>query len=143
MHLGALALALVLSSIAVPLAVDAQQPGKLYRIGMLERTSTAINAASLDGFRQGLRELGYVEELDETDQAFAPEAEIFESEDDRSVAEAMCREIGSQLFPDNPLGWEDLQSVVVFPDSVPNATLPIFWRSGTVDGQLWKALFDR
>jgi len=84
-----------------------------------------------------------VEELDETDQAFAPEAEIFESEDDRSVAEAMCREIGSQLFPDNPLGWEDLQSLVVFPDSVPNATLPIFWRSGTVDGLPWKALFDR
>jgi putative ABC transport system substrate-binding protein len=28
---------------------------------MLERTSTAINAANLEGFRQGLRELGYVE----------------------------------------------------------------------------------
>jgi putative ABC transport system substrate-binding protein len=28
---------------------------------MLERTSTTINAANLDGFRQGLRELGYVE----------------------------------------------------------------------------------
>jgi putative ABC transport system substrate-binding protein len=57
----ALALGLVLSSIGAPLAADAQQPGKLYRIGMLERTSTAINAANLEGFRQGLRELGYVE----------------------------------------------------------------------------------
>jgi putative ABC transport system substrate-binding protein len=28
---------------------------------MLERTSAAINAANLDGFRQGLRDLGYVE----------------------------------------------------------------------------------
>jgi putative ABC transport system substrate-binding protein len=28
---------------------------------MLERTSTAINAATLDGFRRGLRELGYLE----------------------------------------------------------------------------------
>ena len=61
MHLGALVLALVVSSIAAPLAVDAQQPEKVYRIGMLERTSTAINAANLNGFRQGLRELGYVE----------------------------------------------------------------------------------
>ena len=61
MHRGALVVALVLSSIAAPLAVDAQRPGKLYRIGMLERTSTAINAANLEGFRQGLRELGYVE----------------------------------------------------------------------------------
>jgi putative ABC transport system substrate-binding protein len=57
----ALVLALLLSSLAPPLAGDAQQPEKLYRIGVLERTSTAINAANLDGFRQGLRELGYVE----------------------------------------------------------------------------------
>ena len=61
MHFGALVLAFVISSVAAPLAVDAQQPEKLYRIGMLERTSPAINAANLNGFRQGLRELGYVE----------------------------------------------------------------------------------
>jgi len=42
--------------------VAAQQAGKVYRFGVLERTSPAINAANLDGFRQGLRELGYVEE---------------------------------------------------------------------------------
>jgi putative ABC transport system substrate-binding protein len=47
--------------LAAPLAVDAQRAEKLYRIGMLERTSTAINAANLEGFRQGMRELGYVE----------------------------------------------------------------------------------
>jgi len=57
----ALVLALLLSSLAAPLTVDAQGPEKLYRIGMLERTSIAINAANLDGFRQGLRELGYIE----------------------------------------------------------------------------------
>jgi putative ABC transport system substrate-binding protein len=60
-HLGALGLALLLSSIAAPLSDGAQQPEKLYRIGMLERTSIAINAANVNGFRQGLRELGYVE----------------------------------------------------------------------------------
>ena len=58
---GFLALVVLLSSLAAPLAVDAQQPEKLYRIGMLERTSTAINAPNIDGFRQGLRDLGYVE----------------------------------------------------------------------------------
>ncbi len=45
----------------MPRGVDAAQPEKLYRIGMLERTSPAINAANVDSFRQGLRELGYVE----------------------------------------------------------------------------------
>ena len=52
------------AAIAAPLAAEAQQTGKVYRIGMLERTSPAINAANLDGFRQGLRELGYVEGKD-------------------------------------------------------------------------------
>jgi hypothetical protein len=47
--------------LTVPLAAEAQQPQKLYRIGILDRTSTAINAANLDASRQGLRELGYVE----------------------------------------------------------------------------------
>jgi putative ABC transport system substrate-binding protein len=39
----------------------AQQPAKSYRIGMLETISPALNAAHLDAFRKGLRELGYVE----------------------------------------------------------------------------------
>ncbi len=62
MHLAALVLALVLSSIAAPMAVDAQQAQRLYRIGMLQTTSMPINAGNIDAFRQGLRELGYVEE---------------------------------------------------------------------------------
>ena len=54
-------LAFILSLTLAPLAVEAQEPGKIYRIGMLETTSMALNAANLDAFRQGLRELGYVE----------------------------------------------------------------------------------
>src|SRR3989442_9351448 len=41
-----------------PLAAEAQQRGKVYRIGVI---FTAMSAASLDAFRQRLRELGYVE----------------------------------------------------------------------------------
>jgi len=46
---------------AWPLTARAQQPARLYRIGMLDHTSAALNAANLEGFRQGMRELGYVE----------------------------------------------------------------------------------
>ena len=49
------------AALAGPLGAEAQQAGKRYRIGMLERTSAAVNAANVDGFRQGLRERGYVE----------------------------------------------------------------------------------
>jgi putative ABC transport system substrate-binding protein len=47
--------------LAAPLAAKAQPAGKVYRIGMLERTSPGTNAANLEAFRRGLRELGYVE----------------------------------------------------------------------------------
>jgi len=61
MRLGAFVLALLLLSLAEPLATNAQPSGKVYRIGMLERTSPVSNAANLDSFRRGLVELGYVE----------------------------------------------------------------------------------
>jgi len=66
MRRAAFVLALVLSSLVTSLAVDAQSPRKVYRIGMLERTSPEINAANLEGFRRGLRELGSIEGKDFT-----------------------------------------------------------------------------
>jgi putative ABC transport system substrate-binding protein len=50
-----------MSPVLGPLTVRAQQPAKRYRIGMLETVSPTLNAAHLDAFRSGLRELGYVE----------------------------------------------------------------------------------
>ena len=47
--------------LAAPLAAEVQPAGKVYCIGVLEPTSMALNAANFDAFRQGLRELGYVE----------------------------------------------------------------------------------
>jgi len=49
------------SLLAAPLAVRAQQVGKIYRIGILEAIPAAQNAANLDALRKGLRDLGYVE----------------------------------------------------------------------------------
>jgi putative tryptophan/tyrosine transport system substrate-binding protein len=48
-----------LAALATPLAAEAQQAGKLYRIGVL--VGAASNVANLSAFRQGLAELGYVE----------------------------------------------------------------------------------
>ncbi len=52
---------LVGAGLAAPLVAQAQQSDKVYRIGMIERTPIGINAANVRAFRQGLRELGYVE----------------------------------------------------------------------------------
>jgi putative ABC transport system substrate-binding protein len=40
---------------------QAQQAGKIPRIGYLDAVSLSVNAARTEAFRQGLRELGYVE----------------------------------------------------------------------------------
>jgi putative ABC transport system substrate-binding protein len=47
--------------VVLPLAATAEQPGKVYRIGILEAIPAAQNAANLDALRRGLRQLGYVE----------------------------------------------------------------------------------
>jgi putative tryptophan/tyrosine transport system substrate-binding protein len=60
MRLIGLAVTLAVSVLA-SIAVEAQTLDKVYHIGVLERTAAAIYGANLEGFRQGLRSLGYVE----------------------------------------------------------------------------------
>jgi putative tryptophan/tyrosine transport system substrate-binding protein len=49
------------TAVGWPLAVRAQQPGRVWRIGVLETTSMQLNAANFDAFRQSLRDLGYID----------------------------------------------------------------------------------
>src|SRR5205807_1704575 len=56
----ALAVALVLILTLVT-RNEAQQAKKIPRIGFLAATSPSVEAARIEAFRQGLRELGYVE----------------------------------------------------------------------------------
>jgi putative ABC transport system substrate-binding protein len=44
-----------------PLAAEAQKAGKVYRVGFLGNSSAALEANLVGPFREGLRELGYVE----------------------------------------------------------------------------------
>jgi len=50
--------------LAAPLAAAAQQQGKVWRIGFVEAGSASVNRHFLDAFRQGLRELDYLEGQD-------------------------------------------------------------------------------
>jgi putative ABC transport system substrate-binding protein len=55
--LGAVPLALL----ATPLAGEAQQAGKVYRIAFLGASSPALESELVAAFRKGLRDLGYIE----------------------------------------------------------------------------------
>jgi putative ABC transport system substrate-binding protein len=46
--------------LATPLAAEAQQAGKVYRIGFISPASSSPMAARDEAFRQGLRALGYI-----------------------------------------------------------------------------------
>jgi putative tryptophan/tyrosine transport system substrate-binding protein len=63
MRLIGLAVVITLSLALAPLVAEAQQAGKVYRIGVLEVVGAESNAENLDAFRHGLRALGYVEGL--------------------------------------------------------------------------------
>ena len=58
-HLVWIPLCAVLLALGVPVA--AQQPKKIVRLGYLAAVSAAADAPRLEAFRQGLRELGYLE----------------------------------------------------------------------------------
>src|SRR6266849_10119890 len=60
MRLIGLAVVLTLSLLA-PLATEAQQAARVYRLGFLSMRSGPTDNPQLDAFRQGLRELGYLE----------------------------------------------------------------------------------
>jgi putative tryptophan/tyrosine transport system substrate-binding protein len=51
----------LVTSLVAPLAAEAQQTGKLYRIGFLGNSTPALEANLVGPFREGLRDLGYVE----------------------------------------------------------------------------------
>jgi ABC-type uncharacterized transport system substrate-binding protein len=61
MRLIGLAVILAVSLTLTPLAVDAQQAGKVWRIGFLSTQTSSVSQAQVNAFRQKLRDLGYVE----------------------------------------------------------------------------------
>ena len=58
-----IALAVAVSCLLAAAATEAQQAGKIYRIGVLETRNATLNAANIEAFRRGLRELGYKDGL--------------------------------------------------------------------------------
>ena len=52
---------LVLLALCVPLRLMAQAPGKVYRIGFLAGGLPSTSKSNVEGLRQGLQDLGYVE----------------------------------------------------------------------------------
>ncbi len=61
MRLIGLAVVLAVGLVLAPRAAEAQQTGKVYRIGYVGNSSPSLEPKLLSAFRDGLRDLGYVE----------------------------------------------------------------------------------
>jgi putative ABC transport system substrate-binding protein len=59
--MGLAIVAFTLGLMAPPLTTEAQQTGKVYRIGFLGNSTAALEANLVGAFREGLRDLGYIE----------------------------------------------------------------------------------
>ena len=57
-------LALALAALIAALPAAAEEPGKVYRVGFIGNSTAALESNLVQPFREGLRELGYVEGRD-------------------------------------------------------------------------------
>ncbi len=80
--------------------------------------------------------------LDDKHFAFTQRSALWDSLDEAAEAKALCLDLGAKLQKASPLGFESQGMLVVFPNTVPNNTLPIL--HDTKGGaEPWKALFVR
>jgi hypothetical protein len=82
--------------------------------------------------------------LSDNDRAFHTANGLFSDPEELLEARTIAEEIGRTLERNHPLGWEAGEGLIVFPQNVPNYTLPILWKRGAkYNGQEWFPLFPR
>lgn len=104
----------------------------------LNRVTTELNESGLDVEYRSCEMLG------EESFAFPKGLKVWDNEDQAERAIALCKDLGSSIYRDQPLGFGGMGLLVVFPTTVPNNTLPIlhsYSRAGSV--KMWKPLFLR
>src|SRR3989442_11618900 len=97
-----------------------------------------LNGSSLSKSKFMARRL-----LDASDQAFDPQADIFQTNEDLQASLRLVSSIGEKLQPDNPLGYGDMQALLASYRNTPNITIPIFWKRSAKRSFAWKPLLRR
>ena len=90
--------------------------------------------------RRGLEaDVWFCDELGPEDKAFSDASAIFTDTAERNRGRQVAESKGVMLDGRQPLGYGDTQALIVFSQTCPNNTLPIFWsRNGG-----WSPLFPR
>jgi putative tryptophan/tyrosine transport system substrate-binding protein len=107
--------------LAAPLAAEAQQAGKVYRIGLLQIQTRERLVPYLKAFEEGLRELGYLEGRD-----FVREYRFADGQRERlpDLAAELVRLKVDVIVTGGDLGTMAARQATT--------TIPIVWRSGSI-----------
>ena len=118
-----LAIGIAVLLLTAPLATDAQQRSTVPRIGYLDQGSVARNRPYLEAFRQGLRDLGWVE-----GQNIAIEARFAEGKTDqlsRLVAELVRLKVNVIVTSTTPAALAAKQATTTIPIVIGFAADPV------------------
>lgn len=83
----------------------------------------------------------YLELLNEQDKAFSESSRVFPEPQERDLARRLALQHGKLLEKDHPLGYGDLEALVVFEQNCPNNNLPILYKDSIQ--HKWTAIFKR
>lgn len=98
-------------------------------------TLKSLNYPDVD-FRTG-------EVLPESLFAFSGDTGVFSGHDEYNRAKSLATEIGSTIYPDNPLGYGGQALLLVLPNTVPNNSLPLLHTASRQPEHPWIPLFRR
>lgn len=87
-------------------------------------------------------ELRVLQPIDKSWLAFEKGSKLWQSADEFGRAKELCQRIGQRVQKSAPLGYADQGALLVFPDTVPNNTLPLLHSSASGQ-EPWGALFPR
>ena len=112
------------------------------QIILLTLVGFAESRSRIEGFidQRGLdAHVYFCDELGSEHKVFSEDSIIFPDSSERDHARQIAEAKGMMLETKQPLGYGDTQASVVFYQSCPNNTLPIFWSRNSN----WRPLFPR
>jgi hypothetical protein len=99
---------------------------------------------ALSGIEASRADFRACEILDKSAYAFVSGNGIWESEHELDRAKALCIDLGINIYPESPLGFEDQGLLLVLPNTTPNNSLPILHSfSRASASKRWTPLFER
>jgi hypothetical protein len=81
--------------------------------------------------------------LPDQNYAFPKKTTIWDTAEQSARARALCIDLGSRIYSNDPLGFGGMGLLVVFPTTVPNNTIPILHSYSRTGSKTWMPLFPR